>query len=185
VGGLNSDSRLLPRAYKASSRMADCKRERLRCHQDKKAREEPRWEKPYRFLGRVITRDTTGLLKIINVLRQINFEMNASGILSLSFTLRRNFKSRFNCRKIKSRGLKRCGMKTRHSTITVSLKGSPFELLQPVSRSAANRLETVREYKSPAHIIRFPREPQFVFPALSSFSVRRCPLAEPVLLPYD
>lgn len=50
-----------------------------------------------------------------------------------------------------------------------------------VSRSVANRLETVGEYKSSAHIIRFPREPQFVFSALSSFSVRRCP-AQPVLL---
>lgn len=63
-------------------------------------------------------------------------------------------------------------------------KESSLDSPGSVSRSAANRLETGGEYKSPAHLIRFPREPQFVFPALSSFSVRRrCPCRAPVLLP--
>lgn len=47
---------------------------------------------------------------------------------------------------------------------------------------AANRSETADEYKSPAHIIRFPRAPQFVFSALRRFLLDAA-LAEPVLLP--
>jgi len=65
VGGLNSDGRLLPRAYKASSRN-ESKRERLRRHRGKSDGKSVDFYKEifiYRFLERVITQCRGACLK--------------------------------------------------------------------------------------------------------------------------